>query len=199
MIIWINGAFGAGKTTAAYELNRRLADSFVYDPENVGFFLRENLPEACCRDDFQDIPLWRRFNYQILKEIHKTCGSTVIVPMTLVNPDYYEEIIQRLLDDGIPLAHVILCAGRETIIRRLKKRSFSLPGREDFAVAAIDRCLHYFDHHSTGIRITTDDMSVEQIVTRIGRECGLPLMPDRRGRVQSGIDRLKMLIGHIRW
>jgi Ni2+-binding GTPase involved in maturation of urease and hydrogenase len=27
MIIWMNGAFGSGKTSAAFELNRRLPDS----------------------------------------------------------------------------------------------------------------------------------------------------------------------------
>lgn len=43
-IIWINGAFGAGKTQTAYELHRRLENSFVYDPENIGFFLNQNLP-----------------------------------------------------------------------------------------------------------------------------------------------------------
>ena len=36
MVIWLNGAFGAGKTQTAYELHRRLPDSFVYDPENAG-------------------------------------------------------------------------------------------------------------------------------------------------------------------
>lgn len=45
MILWINGAFGSGKTTIAYELNRRIQDSYVYDPENVGYFLRKNAPK----------------------------------------------------------------------------------------------------------------------------------------------------------
>ncbi len=43
-IIWLNGAFGAGKTQTAYELHRRLENSFVYDPENIGFFFNQNLP-----------------------------------------------------------------------------------------------------------------------------------------------------------
>lgn len=46
MIIWINGAFGSGKTQTAYELHRRLDGSYVYDPENAGYFIRENLPSA---------------------------------------------------------------------------------------------------------------------------------------------------------
>ena len=39
MIIWINGAFGAGKTQAAYELRRRAENAYVYDPENAGYFI----------------------------------------------------------------------------------------------------------------------------------------------------------------
>ena len=45
MIVWLNGAFGAGKTQTAYELRRRLPGSYVYDPENAGFFIRDNLPD----------------------------------------------------------------------------------------------------------------------------------------------------------
>ena len=46
MIIGINGAFGAGKTQAAYELQRRHKDAYVYDPENLGFFIRSNIPPS---------------------------------------------------------------------------------------------------------------------------------------------------------
>ncbi|NII70905.1 AAA family ATPase [Microbacterium ulmi] len=33
MLIWINGAFGAGKTHTAFELQRRLVGAHVADPE----------------------------------------------------------------------------------------------------------------------------------------------------------------------
>ena len=42
VIIWINGGFGAGKTTLAEELHRRLPDAVVYDPEDADV-LRERL------------------------------------------------------------------------------------------------------------------------------------------------------------
>src|SRR5580700_1112696 len=35
VIIWINGAFGAGKTTLAGELHRRLPDAVVYNPSRA--------------------------------------------------------------------------------------------------------------------------------------------------------------------
>ena len=39
MIIWLNGGFGAGKTTLAEELGSRLPCALVYDPEDVGAML----------------------------------------------------------------------------------------------------------------------------------------------------------------
>jgi adenylate kinase family enzyme len=44
VIIWINGGFGAGKTTLAAELHRRLPDAVVYDPEDVGLMLWKWMP-----------------------------------------------------------------------------------------------------------------------------------------------------------
>ena len=199
MIIWINGAFGAGKTTAAYALHRRLADSFVYDPENVGYFLRKNLPRECHTDDFQDMLLWRGFNYQLLRELHRTYGGTTIVPMTLVDPQYYGEIVQQLLDEGVPVVHIILYTSRETILKRLKKRSHGRLRTETFAVEAIDRCLDFFDRHAEGIRIECDRLTVEETILRIAAACGLRLLPEKRGKLAREAARLKTAIQHIRF
>ncbi len=35
LIIWINGAFGFGKTQTVFELHRRQKPSYVYDPEKL--------------------------------------------------------------------------------------------------------------------------------------------------------------------
>ena len=67
MILWINGAFSAGMTTTAYEILRRIPHSFIYDPENIGYFIRKNAPTTFRKDDFQDIPLWRTMNFEMLK------------------------------------------------------------------------------------------------------------------------------------
>jgi hypothetical protein len=40
VIIWLNGGFGAGKTTLGEELRRRLPDAVLYDPEDVGLMPR---------------------------------------------------------------------------------------------------------------------------------------------------------------
>jgi hypothetical protein len=43
-MIWLNGTFGVGKSSTADELLRRIHGSRRYDPEEVGFLLRQLLP-----------------------------------------------------------------------------------------------------------------------------------------------------------
>jgi MoxR-like ATPase len=40
MIIWVNGPFGAGKTTLVEELSKRLGTAVTVDPELLGFVLK---------------------------------------------------------------------------------------------------------------------------------------------------------------
>jgi len=173
MILWINGAFGSGKTTTANKLHRRLPNSFIYDPENVGYFIRQNTNGLFSAGDFQDIPLWREMNYKTLRMINENYNGTVIVPMTLVNPDYYNEIVGRLISDGVDIKHYILYAKREEIRRRIKKRSFFRD--EDFALDAIDRCVNAFDTHITDVKIHVDSMSIDMVVDKIASLSSLQL------------------------
>lgn len=195
MIIWINGAFGSGKTTTAYELQRRLPNSYVYDPENIGFFLHKNSPRSIRKPDFQDHEQWRSFNYEMLKWISSRYNGTLIVPMTLVNRTYYEEIIQRVREDGTELKHYILYAARETLIRRQRKR---LEGKNGWARKQIDRCLFAYDNEITEEKIITDTMTVDEVVEEIARRAEVNLAPDLRSRWRKGIDRLKVAVAHIR-
>ncbi len=45
MIIWINGPFGAGKTTLAERLRDRRPKSLSSDPEEIGFVVKVNGPQ----------------------------------------------------------------------------------------------------------------------------------------------------------
>lgn len=86
MIIWINGPFGSGKTHTAHELKRRLNDSIIFDPEDVGYFIRNRMIHEGDFIDFQDYKLWRdsiRFFLESLDD-----NRTVIVPMTVTNKTY---------------------------------------------------------------------------------------------------------------
>jgi len=195
MIIWLNGAFGSGKTTCAFELHRRLPDSFVYDPENIGYFIRKNTPREMHKPDFQDHEEWRAFNLAMLRRIYGEYPGTIIVPMTINNPDYYNEIIRKLISEGTVLKHIILNASRETLIKRLNKR---IERGETWARAQIDKCIYAFTHDITGEKIITDNRSVDSIIEEIAQKCGLTLLNDKRGHLRKLIDRYFTLLKHIR-
>jgi len=174
MIIWINGAFGSGKTTTAEELERRIPGSFLYDPENVGYFIRNVFPPSLLKSDFQDHKIWRKMNVSVLGDLAREYPGTIIVPMTLVNPDYFEELVGRLRSQGIEVRHFTLMAQRETLLQRLTSRgedANSWPARQ------IDRCLAALSAERFGQHIDTDHLTTEQIIERIAAECELQLNP----------------------
>jgi len=198
MILWINGAFGSGKTTTAFELNRKIENSFVYDPENVGYFIWKNSSNILKKGDFQDFELWREMNYKLLKLIADNFDGTVIVPMTLVNPEYYKEIIGRLIKDGVEVRHFILYASEETLIKHLKIRSFGNLKKDSFALNSIDRCIYAFDNYIKDEKIIADNRSVDDIAAEIAGKCGISLPTEKRSKLKKTFDRYIVLFKHIR-
>ena len=142
VIIWINGAFGSGKTQTAFELHRRLKPSYVYDPEKMGFAMRSMIPPDIAEDDFQSYPLWREFNYSMLSYLSDTYQGIIIVPMTITNDQYFHDIISRLRQDGRTIHHFTLLASKETLLKRLRTRAEGkTPGPQNKSTAASTACL----------------------------------------------------------
>ncbi|MBF0748738.1 AAA family ATPase [Mammaliicoccus lentus] len=195
MIIWLNGAYGSGKTTVAYELQKRLKKSFIYDPENVGFFIRKNTPKELHKHNFQDHEQWRNFNYEMLKQIANSYDGIIIVPMTLINFDYYREIVEKLKSDGIHLDHYVLYADKNTILRRLNKR---LEFGNTFAKSQIDYCIKAFNTKIKDNKIVTDKLNVDDIVVEISKRSDLNLLKDNRNFLRKRIDKILTTIKHIR-
>ena len=83
MIVMLNGAFGAGKTTLALELIARRPGWLLFDPEEVGFMLWKVCPVP--RGDFQDLPPWAPL-VETARALVAAYGRTLVVPMTLVDP-----------------------------------------------------------------------------------------------------------------
>ena len=194
MIIWLNGAFGAGKTQTAYALHRRMPGSYVYDPENAGFFIRDNLPPSIRAEDFQDYPLWRTCTREMLTYMARRYEGHIIVPMTITNRAYYDEIIGGL-SGAFDVRHIILYADRETLLRRLASR---LEGRRSWGAQQIDRCIRAFDTDITEIKLATDSLTVGQAAERAAEIAGVPLIPDRRGPLRRSLHRLATQCRHIR-
>jgi len=196
MIIWINGAFGSGKAQTAFEINRRLEKSFVYDPENIGYFFRRNMPKEIIQGNFQDQVLWRTFNYEIIKNIYTKYSGNIIIPMTVYNKNYFEEIIGKLLKDGIEIDHYILGVNRETIIKRLSKR---LDGKNLWAAKQIDICIDGFkDLMDKSIYIDTNKLNIYEVVKIIAEKSNLKLLKDNDMEIIKKIKRTIVQIRYIK-
>ena len=119
MIIWINGGFGAGKTTLAQELHRRLPDAVVYNPEDVGLMLWKWMRP---NGDFQHLPSWRELVVATALSLCRHHADTLIVRMSLIRDPYRAEILGGLADAGEQVLHVFLEADADVLRERLNAR-----------------------------------------------------------------------------
>ncbi|MFY4722623.1 NUDIX hydrolase [Streptomyces sp. LaBMicrA B280] len=117
-VVWINGAFGAGKTTTARELIELIPHSTLFDPEVIGGSLAHLLPPKRLAEvgDFQDLPIWRRLVVDTAAAMLAELGGTLVVPMTLLRQEHRDEIFGGLAARRIPVQHLVL-APAETILR----------------------------------------------------------------------------------
>ncbi|MDF9811893.1 NUDIX hydrolase [Streptomyces sp. SPB162] len=133
MIVWVNGASGAGKTSAARELLDLLPGSTLYDPEVVGTGLGQLLSEKRLQEviDFQDLQIWRRLVVDTAAALLQEVGGVLVVPSTLLRQEYRDEMFGGLASRGIVVRHVLLDPG-ETILRerlaRKEKQAAAEPG-----------------------------------------------------------------------
>lgn len=209
MLLWINGPFGGGKTQTAYEIHRRLPGSVVCDPEHVGFGLHRMTPPPL-RGDFQDLPAWRQGVYEVLDLALTKHDGTVIAPMTVLEPRYFQETIGRLRERGHDVRHFALLADRETVLRRVRERGFGhavqfIAGkdaplrRESFAVSKLDLCLERLCEEEFAVHVRTDRLTVAQVADRVAASAGLVLSPNIESALRGRLRRAWTGIRHIRF
>lgn len=201
MLIWINGAFGAGKTHTAHELHRRLPGSHVADPELIGFAMHKMLP-AVARDDFQDLPGWRAAVVATLRAAEQAADGPVIVPMTIVRADYFDDIVGALRTE-MDLRHITLVASPATLQARLGTRLEALGSRVfggdgTWAVRQINRCVTALADPRFATHVPTDDRPLDQVVEAVAAEAGLTLSRPRLSPLHFQLRRLSVAARHIR-
>jgi predicted kinase len=155
VIIWVNGGFGAGKTTLAEELHRRLPDAVMYDPEEVGIMLWKWVPPD---GDFQHLASWRELVVATALSLRKHHAETLIVPMSLIREAYRAEILGGLADAGEEVLHVFLEADASVLRERLNARVTD-PGKD-------------WDHVAREVGMT----GVDEIVAAAARQPGGTLL-----------------------
>ncbi|WP_329373391.1 AAA family ATPase [Streptomyces sp. NBC_01483] len=149
MIVWVNGAFGSGKTTLVNELRRHWPAALVYDPEQVGYVLRDivDVPTG----NFQDLRLWRRQVVSLALGLLEEYERPILAPMTLVNPQYVGEIFGALKEAEVVVHHFFLKVPADVLAQRIDARSVAPhdPERDEAArqwcKAQIEQCVTAVD------------------------------------------------------
>ena len=196
MIIWLNGAFGVGKTQTAFELHSRIPGSFVFDPERLGLFLRKLLPPNAFAGDFQNHRLWREFTYQGLHYASENVAGPIIVPMTVMEPLYFEQTVGALRCENLQVHHFTLLASRDTILRRLRRRG---DGRNSWPARQLDRCLDALSDETFAVHLNTDGKTIEAVAEEIACSVGLDLDPPTWHPMLRPLKRMIIQIRHIRF
>ena len=164
MIVFINGAFGVGKTTVAEQLVQTLPHSLLFDPEEVGFFLRRVLAPVDQPDDFQDYVLWRTLVVTTAALLRQTYNRTLVMPMTITTLPYFDEVVGGLRRSEPDVYHFCLTAPVATIHERLLRRG-NTPG--DWCWQRAEHCYDAFQSPTFNVRIPTEAASPDTIVQAI--------------------------------
>ena len=138
MIIWLNGTFGAGKTTTGLRLAGRLANARLFDPEEVGYLLMRTLEDHEFRD-FQDLAPWRELVPVFTEKIAHFTGQHLIAVQTVLREEYWQEVTAGFERTGLDIFHVLLHVDSDVLAERIK-------ADEDTAVACQWRLDHISDY-----------------------------------------------------
>jgi chloramphenicol 3-O-phosphotransferase len=118
MILWLNGAFGVGKTTTSRCVAGLSGEWHLFDPEWVGYMLRANL-EGVEFNDFQDLAASRRLVPLVAREITLHTGTDLIVCQTVLVEQYWEELLLGLQAQGLEVLHVLLDCNEAVLRSRI--------------------------------------------------------------------------------
>ncbi|MCM3317385.1 AAA family ATPase [Rummeliibacillus stabekisii] len=175
MIIMINGAFGVGKTTIANTLQNEIEHSMIYDPEEIGYMLRNVIPIDIKRTesitgDFQDLELWKELTVDVAKRLIAKYKINLIVPMTLRKIEYFHFIYNGFKSIDDQTHHFCLSASKETIYERLRLR-----GEEEgnWCFQQTDKCLEAYNQYDFGEYIDTEKNSISEIIQEIKEKLNL--------------------------
>jgi hypothetical protein len=194
VLIWLNGAFGVGKTSLAFEMQALHPEALVFDPEELGFALRRAVSPSS-RGDFQDDPLWRELVVTSLERLLARTSRPIIAPMTLVNALYFEEIVGELNARGFDVRHFALIASKETILRRLKKRG---DFGETFAHRHLERCVQALAQPSFAVHVDTEAVSVEGLARGLLERVGLRVSDRLESAWAQRVRRWRVWWQHVR-
>ena len=129
MIIWLNGTFGAGKTTTARQLADRMRNARHFDPELVGYLLMSALSDHEFTD-FQDLPPWRELVPVVTENIAGFTGQHLIAAQTVLREDYWRELTQGFERTPLSIFHVLLHVDSDVLAERIEADELEAKARQ---------------------------------------------------------------------
>jgi broad-specificity NMP kinase len=122
MILWLNGTFGAGKTTTSKELVSLIPETRIFDAEYVGYMLRDavtDMPRTGA-GGFQSWQPWRALVVETAAQLLNYVGGRLIVVQTVLEEQYWTEIRDGFQKADLPLHHVVLHTDPDTLTQRIE-------------------------------------------------------------------------------
>ena len=117
VIVWINGAFGSGKSTTAAHVVKELDGAKLFDPEYLGYMLMPFVQSPT--GDFQDLPLWRHLVIETMAGLAQQYPHPWVAPMSLINPAYRAEILGGIRSRGVKVVEFVLAVPEELLRARI--------------------------------------------------------------------------------
>ncbi len=123
-VLWLDGCFGAGKTTTARLLLQRRPELLLLDPELIGSLLWQVDPSLRARD-FRGLRLWRRLVVEHVTAVLEELGRPLVVPMSVFEDGHAGELVGELHRRDVVVHHVRLVVDEEELRRRISAQRMS--------------------------------------------------------------------------
>lgn len=166
MILFLNGPFGIGKTTVAHILVEKLPHAMLYNPEEVGDFVRQLVMPVEQTNDFQDFVLWRTLVVEVARHLKERYGRTLVIPMTIWRRQYFETITTGLRRIDPDLNCFRLTASKDILESRILSRPDS-KGPHEWCLVHLEVGLAASRDPAFGVEVQTDGYTPIEVAQTI--------------------------------
>lgn len=141
------------KICISKKLHKLNPNSFIFDAEEVGNAIRDNMPKELFNGYiFEGYDLWFETIVALLKEITKKYNGDIYIPMTLVYKDSFDKIRKPLAKENIKIKHILLESTYDVIKDRILARG---EDEDSWCMQNINLCLENQREFTEVIRIKT--------------------------------------------